>query len=272
MPLFRKRADERRQELLSAYLDGRVSESERAEVERLLEKSPEARKELQTLRATIAMLKETPVLKPRRSFAIQPSMVQERPKTPSTMGKLQWAVPVAAGAAVLFLTFSLVGGSIGLFEGGGTPTSEDGQQFAAGAPQTSESASPPAATAPPRIAFAPTASAPPPAGTFAPAPTPAPFGTPAPTRTAIAPTGAAGPAGPAGIASLDAPAPTATPAPTTTSAAALKGTQEDAQAIARDAYKSDGDDFPWLAIQLAAGALTIIAVATFVMARRKKAL
>ncbi len=217
MRLFRKSAHQRRQELFSAYIDGRVSEGERAEIERLLERSPEARKELQALRNTVAMLKETPVVTPRRSFALQPAMLQEKPRVPQ-VGSLRWAMPMAASAAVLFLTFSLVGGSIGLFEGGGSgaPTSQDSQQFAFGtqaAPADAEAARPPAATAAPRIAFAPTATAPAPAATYRPTGTPAPFATPAPTQGAI---GAAGAAGPAGVAALGSAAPTVTPAPTTT--------------------------------------------------------
>ncbi len=264
MRLFRKSAYERRQELLSAYIDGRLSEGERAEAERLLERSPEARKELQALRNTVAMLKETPVIKPRRSFALQPSMVQEKPRA-SSMGTLRWAMPVAASAAVLFLTFSLVGGSIGLFEGGGgsAPTSEDSEQFAFGTqatPAQSEAARPPAATAAPRIAFAPTATAPAPAATFA------------PTRTPSGPAGPAGPAGAAGAATLGSAAPTATPAPTATAPVAPKTAQEDAPAVVTTAYGDGSDDFPWLALQISAGLLTALGLGALLILRRRKAL
>jgi anti-sigma factor RsiW len=261
MRLFRKRAGQRQQELLSAYLDGRLSERERAEVERLLESLPEARRELQSLRNTVAMLKETPVLKPRRSFAIQPSMVQERPKAASA-GALRWAMPMAASAAVLFLTFSLIGGSIGLFEGGGgAPLSQDPQQFAFGtqaAPADAEAARPPAATVAPRVALAPTATA------------PAPFGTPVPTpQPGVA--GPPGAAGPSGVASLGSQLPSATPAPTATPPLAPKAAQEDLPAILTTPGEDDGG-FPWLALQISAGILTALGFGTLLILRRKKAL
>jgi len=47
-------------ELLSAYLDGEVTEAERAEVEGLLEQSPDARSELEDFKHLAAMLRELP--------------------------------------------------------------------------------------------------------------------------------------------------------------------------------------------------------------------
>ena len=64
------RAERRRRELLSAYVDGEVTAEEAREVEELLETSEGARRELAELRATIDLVRGLPELEPPRSFAL----------------------------------------------------------------------------------------------------------------------------------------------------------------------------------------------------------
>ena len=64
------RAEQRRHELLSAYVDGEVSAEEAREVEDLLETSEEARRELAELQATVDLVRGLPELEPPRSFAL----------------------------------------------------------------------------------------------------------------------------------------------------------------------------------------------------------
>ncbi|MEE9285083.1 MAG: hypothetical protein V3V35_05060 [Dehalococcoidia bacterium] len=212
----------RRQELLSAYLDERLGPGERAEAERLLEQSEDARRELESLRATVALVRQAPVARPRRSFVLTPEMVAvERPRQAG--GWRRVAVPVAAATAVLFLGFSLAGGAADLFSREGAPSvAEQAPLQAAEAPATTERFQPGAAEQREAAAFA--------------APGPAlPAPTPAPESVAVAaddltveagPMGVPGPAGEKGLAGVEA----------------------------------KKRRFPWLALQLAAGSLTGLAI------------
>src|SRR5579884_730079 len=56
-------------ELLTAYLDGELSAREREAVERLLERSPEARAQLQQLQEGANALRALPRHRPRRDLA-----------------------------------------------------------------------------------------------------------------------------------------------------------------------------------------------------------
>ena len=64
------RAEQRRHELLSAYVDGEVTAEEAREVEDLLETSENARRELAELQATVDLVRGLPELEPPRSFAL----------------------------------------------------------------------------------------------------------------------------------------------------------------------------------------------------------
>ena len=64
------RAEQRRHELLSAYVDGEVTAEEAREVEDLLETSEGARRELAELQATVDLVRGLPELEPPRSFAL----------------------------------------------------------------------------------------------------------------------------------------------------------------------------------------------------------
>ena len=64
------RAEQRRHELLSAYVDGEVTAEEAREVEELLASSEDARRELAEIRATVDLVRGLPELEPPRSFAL----------------------------------------------------------------------------------------------------------------------------------------------------------------------------------------------------------
>ena len=64
------RAEQRRHELLSAYVDGEVTAEEAREVEELLASSEDARRELVELQATVDLVRGLPELEPPRSFAL----------------------------------------------------------------------------------------------------------------------------------------------------------------------------------------------------------
>ena len=144
--LFRNN-NRRREELLSIYIDGRASAREKAEVERLLASSEEWRTELESLRATVEMVRSSPRAQPRRSFALTPAMVVT-PAPQRTWTPRRAAAPLATAAAALALTFSLVGGATDLF--GSTP-----QAVPQGAPEAPGPASEPAAGEPGTRGLAP---------------------------------------------------------------------------------------------------------------------
>ena len=97
--------------LLSAYVDGQVTESELAHVERHLGQCPECRLELESLRTTVGLLKRLPQLEAPRSFALSQEPVDVR-WTPPTA----WAVRLAASVAGLLLVALLVSDLAGLVD------------------------------------------------------------------------------------------------------------------------------------------------------------
>jgi hypothetical protein len=62
-------------ELLSAYLDGMLTDSERAALEQRLAIDPALRRELAALRQTIDLIQALPALKAPRSFTLSPEML-----------------------------------------------------------------------------------------------------------------------------------------------------------------------------------------------------
>ncbi len=108
---WRKRAAERDDELLSAYLDGMLSAEERAALEARLEAEPALRQRLEAMRQTVALLRQLPPVPAPRNFLLTPAMVQPRPRPrprPRTYPLLRWATVVAA-----FLWLLVVGVDLG---------------------------------------------------------------------------------------------------------------------------------------------------------------
>ena len=153
----------RRRELFSLAIDERLSDAEAAELERILDRSQEARKEFEEMKASVTALRAAPQVEPTRSFRLTPEMVEA--PAPEPVRHLPAFVPAAAGAAAL-LVFAIIGGTLGLFGGG--PSGQESLPLAAAPPDVT------AAPAPTAESLGVTAMAP----TAAPASTPAPEATP----------------------------------------------------------------------------------------------
>ena len=95
------REDQRRHELLSAYVDGEVTAEEAREVEELLETSEGARRELAELQATVDLVRGVPELEPPRSFALDAA--------PERRWTLWWPSVRATGLATSVAAMLLVG-------------------------------------------------------------------------------------------------------------------------------------------------------------------
>lgn len=98
--------------LLSAYIDGQAGESEAKRVEEHLSGCEECRLELDTLRATVSLLRDLPELEVPRSFTLTEAQVSARP-TPA-IAWTAWTPRIAASAAALFLAALLVGDALGV--------------------------------------------------------------------------------------------------------------------------------------------------------------
>ena len=176
VPFFFKSVNQRRRELLSAYIDGRLSPKEQALAERVLQRSERARRELAELRAAVEILKQAPRVEAPRSFALTPEMVERAPETPWWPRQL---IPVATAAASVFLVFTLVSGGVGLFDSE-TPGDSGALEIArAPSPEASDRSVASTATSAPRPTPSPLTTP-----TLAPQATAAPFVAPtqAPTQ------------------------------------------------------------------------------------------
>jgi hypothetical protein len=92
--LSRQSEHERVEALLSPYLDGRTSEAECALVERHLKSCSDCARNLATLQATAAAVREMPRVRAPRSFALPHSMARQ-PETAS------WMIPALRAATVI---------------------------------------------------------------------------------------------------------------------------------------------------------------------------
>jgi len=98
-------------EQLSAYLDGRLEQSEAARLESRLRQDPQLRLELQELRATVQVVRSLPLIRPPRSFALQPQAVRRRGGYPL----------LQLGTALATLSFLVVVGADLLLARAGSP-------------------------------------------------------------------------------------------------------------------------------------------------------
>ena len=99
--------------LLSTYVDGSASESERARVEAHLAGCEACRVEADSLRATIELLASLPKAVPSRSFALE-----REPWPAPSVSRLVWTARVAAPVAALLLVALVVGNAVGIIGGG----------------------------------------------------------------------------------------------------------------------------------------------------------
>src|SRR6266508_1217229 len=212
-------------ELLSAYIDRRLGDGERAALERRLNLEPALRGVLDDLRATVALLHDLEPLKPPRSFTIA---------APAAAPRRIWSFPwPAIGSALVALVCLLTFGYALIRSSGGSTASAPApaalQEAAAPTAAAAGGAAPnsamrqgPAAAAP---TAAPAAEAPM-AAPAAAAPLAAEAATPTPAPTMMAASGAGAiaterPAAPTLPPAADSAAPTTVAAP---AGAALKST------------------------------------------------
>ena len=94
------REDRRREQLLSAYVDGEVTAEEAREVEELLASSEDARRELAELQATLDLVRGLPDLGLPRSFALETA--------PKKRWTLWWPSVRTTGLATSVATMLLV--------------------------------------------------------------------------------------------------------------------------------------------------------------------
>lgn len=123
------------QALVSAYLDGDLSATERQQFEQRLANEPALQRELDELRQVHMLLRELPTVTPPRSFTLDPAQVAPRRNWFAAL----FGLPGALGALAVVLLVVLVGVSI-------SPAAAPQQQETAVFEQV-ESA-PPADTAP----------------------------------------------------------------------------------------------------------------------------
>ena len=120
-------------ELLSAYIDLRLGDSERAALERRLSQEPVLRGVLDELRATVALLHDLEPLKPPRSFTIA---------APAAAPRRFWAYPWPAIGSALVALACLLTFSYALIRSSGS-----GSPAAAPAPAAMQEAAAPTAAA-----------------------------------------------------------------------------------------------------------------------------
>jgi hypothetical protein len=96
-------------ELLSAYLDGQLSQSSRARLESRIHANPSLASALEELRQTRTLLRHTPQRRVPRNFILTPRMAGIRPPVPRLVPLLSWASAVA----MLLFIFTLGAGLVG---------------------------------------------------------------------------------------------------------------------------------------------------------------
>lgn len=106
---WRKSEKERRDELLSAYLDDELGERERERLEARLSQDPALRAELRALQQTVSILHELRQVSAPRNFILSESMVRRREPAPAPEPRRAWAAPLlTAATTIVSLLFVVV--------------------------------------------------------------------------------------------------------------------------------------------------------------------
>lgn len=95
-------------DLLNAYVDGRVNATERKEIRGHLETCAECRQELNELRATVRLLNGLPVYRPRRSFQLSAAQFGT---TAKPTGIIQFLPVVRSLSIAAVIAFLVIGGA-----------------------------------------------------------------------------------------------------------------------------------------------------------------
>jgi anti-sigma factor RsiW len=95
-------------ELLSAYLDGELTPSERAALESRLAAESELRETLDGLRLTVWTLQAAPVLQPPRSFVLDPARFRRRAPWWAQYGAYRLAGVLGAAASVALIALGVI--------------------------------------------------------------------------------------------------------------------------------------------------------------------
>lgn len=128
MLIFKRGHTHIKQDDLSEYLDGRLSDTAASRIDRRLTECATCRQELETLRSTVSLLQRMPELTLPRSFVLPgppPAPIAIRLPVPLRMP--QWVYSGAAAAAVLVLAVLISADATGLF----TPNSTAQQELTA---------------------------------------------------------------------------------------------------------------------------------------------
>jgi len=94
-------------ELLSAYLDGEVSERERIQVEAVIAADPQSARRLASLRRTVQMVQDMPRVPVPRAFTLSEKRVGIAPAKPATAPWWSWLLRGGMVMAVLALAITL---------------------------------------------------------------------------------------------------------------------------------------------------------------------
>lgn len=102
------------QQLISAYLDGQLSQQEKAHLETRLATQPVLRTELESLRRTRALLRLTPQRRAPRNYTLKPEWVPARHTGFQWVRTLRLSSALASLMAVIMIAFNLlpIGGGV----------------------------------------------------------------------------------------------------------------------------------------------------------------
>lgn len=100
--------DPRDLELLSAYMDGEITSSERTMLEQRLAHEPQLRGELETLRQTVSWIHALPPVHAPRNFTLTPDMVRRQPARVLGFPATAFVSTMSAVAAVLLVAAGLL--------------------------------------------------------------------------------------------------------------------------------------------------------------------
>ncbi len=149
--LGKNRAQERMDELLSAYIDGALSPRERARLEAQLAEDADLRARLESLQRTVALVRGMPPLRAPRNFLLTPAMVRRPvPVARRLAPALTFATAISGLLCVLLLVGNLLTAGWG-----GMGTAVPAPMVAEESPQVLETAEMKAEKAPPASETAP---------------------------------------------------------------------------------------------------------------------